>query len=68
MHIPAKHRGLVDPIPFLDSDVAHAGGAWIEARGGCTRPAVADGWLCTTDLSSYGALGYTEIILILSLA
>lgn len=36
MDICAKHRGLIDPTPLLDSDVAHARGAGTEAGGGCT--------------------------------
>lgn len=68
MDIPAKHGGLIDPAALPKSDMARARGAWIEAADGCTRRAAGDGWLCITDLSSYRALGYTEIILILSLA
>lgn len=70
MDFPAEHRGLIDPDHPLDWDVAHARGAAIEVCGGCCHSTdmlwLMDG--CVTDLSSYGALGYTQIILILSLA
>lgn len=34
LDIPAQHRGLLDPTPALNRDVAHGEGAWIEAGGG----------------------------------